>query len=67
MTGYHTRWARPENPPTIPSASRSARPFRSSQDITPSEYRQLEFDARAHDDGALAGKAEVFGGVGGDP
>ena len=28
--------------------------------------RQLEFDARAHDDGALAGKLEVFGGVGGD-
>jgi hypothetical protein len=28
--------------------------------------RQLEFDARAHDDGALAGKPEVFGGVGGD-
>ena len=28
--------------------------------------RQLEFDARAHDDGALAGKPEVFGGVSGD-
>jgi hypothetical protein len=28
---------------------------------------QLEFDARAHDDGALAGKLEVFGGVRGDP
>ena len=28
--------------------------------------RQLEFDARAHDDGAFAGKPEVFGGVSGD-
>ncbi len=29
--------------------------------------RQSEFDARAHDDGAFAGKPEVLGGVGGDP
>ena len=29
-------------------------------------YWDLELDARAHDDGAVAGKPEVFGGVGGD-
>ena len=27
----------------------------------------LELDARAHDDGLLAGQPEVFGGVSGDP
>jgi hypothetical protein len=29
--------------------------------------RQSDLDARSHDDGAFAGKPEVFGGVGGDP